>query len=179
MKKDRDFMRLAMREAERAASLGEVPVGAVIVRRGEVIASGFNRREAWQDPTAHAELIALRRASEALGAWRLEGCSLFVTLEPCPMCAGAILNARIPRVVYGAQDLKAGAVRSVFAMLEDPRLNHRVQIDTTLADACQHQLSEFFLAIREGRAPARPARPAPLLPAQAAPLESAEVPEPE
>ena len=148
MKRDKDFMRLAIREAERAASLGDVPIGAVIVHRGEIISRGFNRREAWQDPTAHAELIAIRRAAEALGSWRLHECTLFVTLEPCPMCAGTIVASRIPRVVFGALDPKAGAVRSLYAMLEDPRQNHRVQVERCLGEECGEALSEFFASIR-------------------------------
>jgi tRNA(adenine34) deaminase len=150
MRHDKDFMRLAMEEAAQAAELGEVPVGAIVVHRGQIIARGFNRREAWHDPCAHAELLAIRRAAEHLGSWRLDQCSLYVTLEPCVMCAGAILNARLPRVVYGARDAKAGAVRSLFALLEDPRLNHRVQVSSVLADECAASLSAFFAALREG-----------------------------
>lgn len=150
MRHDKDFMRLAMEEAAQAAELGEVPVGAIVVHRGKIIARGFNRREAWHDPCAHAELLAIRRAAEHLGSWRLDQCSLYVTLEPCVMCAGAILNARLPRVVYGARDAKAGAVRSLFALLEDPRLNHRVQVSSVLADECAASLSAFFEALREG-----------------------------
>ncbi|MEM1348103.1 MAG: tRNA adenosine(34) deaminase TadA [Myxococcota bacterium] len=148
MKHDKAFMREAMALADRAAALGDVPVGALVVHRGEVIARAFNRREAWQDPTAHAELIAMRRAAEVLGAWRLTGCTLFVTLEPCPMCAGAIVNARVPRVVYGAKDDKGGAARSVYALLEDPRLNHRVHVETCLAQACAEQLRAYFAELR-------------------------------
>lgn len=148
-KRDRAFMREALALAERAGELGDVPVGAVVVRRGEVIARGFNRREAWQDPTGHAELLAIRRAAEALGSWRLDGCTLFVTLEPCPMCAGLIVASRLERVVYGARDEKAGAVRSLYAMLEDPRLNHRVKVETLMADECSEALTSFFAALRE------------------------------
>ncbi len=151
MKKDKVFMAEAMALAERAGELGEIPVGAVVVHKGRVIARAFNRREAWQDPTAHAELIAIRRAAEALGEWRLSDCTLFVTLEPCPMCAGTIVNSRVGRVVYGAPDPKAGAVRSVYAMLEDPRLNHRVTVARTLSKECSAQLTEFFVKLREGR----------------------------
>ena len=114
VKKDKQFMAQAIALSKRAAQLGEVPVGAVVVHRGQVIASGFNRREAWQDPTAHAELIALRRAAEVLGSWRLNECALFVSLEPCCMCAGTIVNARVGRVVFGALDAKAGAVLTEF-----------------------------------------------------------------
>ena len=158
MKKDRIFMAEAMELAELAGELGEIPVGAVIVHKGRVIARAFNRREAWQDPTAHAELIAIRRAAEALGEWRLNECTLFVTLEPCPMCAGTIVNARLGRVVYGAPDPKAGAVRSVYAMLEDPRLNHRCAVARTLSKECSEQLTEFFVKLRQGRV-ARATRP--------------------
>jgi tRNA(adenine34) deaminase len=148
MRHDKDFMRAAMEEAEQAAQLGEIPVGAVVVHRGKIIARGFNRRETWHDPSAHAEVMAIRRAAEHLGSWRLEQCSLFVTLEPCVMCAGAILSARLPRLVYGARDAKAGAVRSLFALLEDPRLNHRVQVSSVLQDECAESLSSFFAALR-------------------------------
>lgn len=151
MKRDKQFMREAIKEAARARALGDVPIGAVVVHRGEVIARGFNRREAWQDPCAHAELIAMRRAAEHLGSWRLEECTLFVTLEPCPMCAGTIVNARVPRVVFGALDAKAGAVRSLYAMLEDPRLNHRVKVETCLAQECAQGLSEFFRELRASK----------------------------
>lgn len=157
MKRDKQFMRLALQEAHRAAELGDVPVGAVVVHRGQIIAKGFNRREAWQDPTAHAELIAMRRAAEAIGSWRLHECTLFVTLEPCPMCAGTILNARMPRVVFGALDEKAGAVRSRFALLEDPRMNHRVQVETCMAHECQQVMTEFFSKIRAASALTPPA----------------------
>lgn len=138
-------MQLALAEAEAAFREGEVPVGAVIVHEGRLIASAHNQREALHDPTAHAEMIAITQAAEARGSWRLDGCTLYVTLEPCPMCAGAILQARIPQVVYGATDPKAGAVRTLFRLLEDPRLNHRVQIVTdVLAEPCGQILTRFF-----------------------------------
>src|SRR5665213_2552498 len=121
------FMRMALAEAQAALEEGEVPVGAVIVREGRVLASAHNQREQLRDPTAHAEMVAITQAAEALGSWRLEGCALYVTLEPCPMCAGAILQARIPTVVYGATDPKAGAVHTLYQLLSDPRLNHRPQ----------------------------------------------------
>jgi tRNA(adenine34) deaminase len=146
------FMELALEEARKAAQLGEVPVGSVVVHKGEVIARGFNRRETWQDPTAHAELIAMRRAAEKLGSWRLTDCTVYVTLEPCPMCAGTMVNARLPRVVYGARDPKAGAVRTMYAMLEDPRFNHQVEVrEHVLGDACGSVLTNFFREIRERR----------------------------
>ncbi|TDP76726.1 tRNA(adenine34) deaminase [Bradymonas sediminis] len=156
MANDKDFMRLAIAEARKAADLGEVPVGSVVVLDGQVVSTGFNRRETWQDPTAHAELIAMRRAAEKLGSWRLLDCTLYITLEPCPMCAGTIINSRVPRVVYGARDAKAGAARSLYAMLEDPRLNHRVDItENCLRDECAGLLTDFFEAIRQRRKAAR------------------------
>lgn len=143
------MMRRALQEADRAAAAGEVPVGCVIARAGAEIAAGHNRREADANPTAHAEMIAVALAAEALDDWRLEGCTLYVTLEPCPMCAGAIVNARIPRVVYGADDPKAGAVRSLYSLLSDPRLNHRcVVVAGVLEDECAERLSRFFAGRR-------------------------------
>ena len=142
---DEHFMALALRQAEQAAAEEEVPVGAVIVRAGRVVAAAYNQRERLRDPTAHAEMIAITQAAESLGSWRLEGCTLYVTLEPCPMCAGAILQARIPRVVYGAEDPKGGAVRSLYRLLEDSRLNHRCEIrGGVLAERCGAVLSDFF-----------------------------------
>lgn len=146
-------MRMAWREAQSAFDEEEVPVGAVIVHQNRVIASAHNGREQLRDPTAHAEMIAITQAAESLGTWRLEGCTLYVTLEPCPMCAGAIVQARIPRVVYGAADPKAGAVNTLFRLLDDPRLNHRCETTGgVLADACGEILSRFFQARRrEGK----------------------------
>ena len=139
------FMRLAYREAEAALAENEVPVGAVIVHRERVIASAHNQREQLRDPTAHAEMIAITQAAEALGTWRLEGCTLYVTLEPCPMCAGAVVLARMPRVVYGAADPKAGAVTTLYRLLDDPRLNHRAEvIGGVLEQPCGEILSRFF-----------------------------------
>jgi tRNA(adenine34) deaminase len=143
------FIRLALREAEAALDEGEVPIGAVIVHddgeSGRVIAAAHNQREQLRDPTAHAEMIAITQAAEALGNWRLAGCTLYVTLEPCPMCAGAIVQARIPRLVYGAADPKAGAVATLFRLVDDPRLNHRAQIIAgVLAKPCGEILSQFF-----------------------------------
>lgn len=147
---DAAFMQLALREAEAALAEDEVPVGAVIVRQGKVLAAAHNQREQLRDPTAHAEMIALTQAAEALGCWRLEGCSLYVTLEPCPMCAGAVLQARLPRVVYGAADPKAGAVRTLFQLLSDARLNHRAEVVCgVLAERCGGLLSEFFSRQRQ------------------------------
>jgi len=140
------FMQMALQEAEAAAEENEVPVGAVIVHRERrVIASDHNRREQLRDPTAHAEMLAITQASEALGSWRLDDCTLYVTLEPCPMCAGAIVQARIPRVVYGADDPKAGAVQSLFKLLNDVRLNHQCSVVSgVLSESCGTVLSRFF-----------------------------------
>lgn len=142
---DDAYMRLALDQAHAAADAGEAPVGAVIVRRGQVLAAARNEREALRDPTAHAEMIALTQAAAALDSWRLEDCTLYVTLEPCPMCAGAIVQARLPRLVYGAADPKAGAVRSLFQLCDDQRLNHRAEIVAgVLAEDCGRILTEFF-----------------------------------
>lgn len=139
------WMRLALDEARAAAEEDEVPVGAIVVANGRVIGSGHNQREQLADPTAHAEMIAITQAAATLGSWRLEGCTLYVTLEPCPMCAGAILQARVPAVVWGASDPKAGAVETLYRLLEDTRLNHRVEhVGHVLADECGRILSEFF-----------------------------------
>ena len=143
------FMMRALQLADQAASEDEVPVGAVVVHGNRIIGSGYNQREALNDPTAHAEMIAITQAAATLASWRLEDCTLFVTLEPCPMCAGAIVQARVPRVVYGARDPKAGAVDSLFRLLDDPRLNHRASVTGgVLADQCGMLLSEFFAAKR-------------------------------
>jgi Cytosine/adenosine deaminases len=143
--RDEYFMRLALREAERAIEHDDVPIGAVIVREGEVIGSGHNEREIRADPTAHAEMIALREAARALGSWRVLDAVMYVTLEPCAMCAGAIVLARIPRVVFGATDPKAGAAGSVFDILDEPRLNHRPQVvGGLLADESAGLLRGFF-----------------------------------
>ena len=139
------YMRQALDEAEQAAREDEVPVGAVILFDGRVIARAHNQREQLHDPTAHCEMIAITQAAESRQSWRLDGCTLYVTLEPCPMCAGAILQARIPLVVYGATDPKAGAVDTLFHLLDDSRLNHRCQvISGVLAPECSGVLSRFF-----------------------------------
>ncbi|MCA9100961.1 MAG: tRNA adenosine(34) deaminase TadA [Planctomycetales bacterium] len=144
------FMRAALSEAEAARAAGEVPVGAVVRFEDRVIAAAHNQREQLHDPTAHAEMIAITQAAEALGSWRLEGCVLYVTLEPCPMCAGAILQARLPVVVYGATDPKAGAVESLFQLLDDRRLNHRCRtLGGVLAQPCGEILTRFFRQQRE------------------------------
>lgn len=139
------YMRMALEEAGLAMEEDEVPIGAVIVRQGRVIARAHNQREQLRDPTAHAEMVAITQAAGSLSSWRLEECTLYVTLEPCPMCAGAILQARIPTVVYGATDPKAGAVQTLYRLLDDPRLNHRCQVVSgVLAESCGEILSEFF-----------------------------------
>ena len=138
-------MRLALREAELALEHGDVPIGAVIVRDGEVIAAGHNEREERDDPTAHAELIALREAARHLGSWRVLDAVMYVTLEPCAMCAGALVLARLPRMIYGTADPKAGAAGSVFDVLGEPRLNHRPQVaGGLLAEECAELLRAFF-----------------------------------
>ena len=149
--KDEHFMRLALREAERALEHDDVPIGCVIARddTGQVVGRGRNRREVDADPTAHAEVVALREAAARMGSWRLIGCTLVVTLEPCPMCAGAIVNARLPRVVYACPDPKAGAAGTLMNLLDDARLNHRAQVIAgVLADECAETLRAFFRAQR-------------------------------
>ncbi|AMV37138.1 tRNA adenosine(34) deaminase TadA [Planctomyces sp. SH-PL62] len=139
------MMERALHLAREAAGLGEVPVGAVVAREGRVVAQGYNLRETLHDPTAHAERIAMTLAGRALGRWRLDDCTLYVTLEPCPMCAGAIVQARVARLVYGAADLKAGACRSLYRLTDDRRLNHRVATTSGLLEReCGEILSLFF-----------------------------------
>jgi len=143
--RDEYFMRLALREAQDALAHDDVPIGAVVVRDGEVIGAGHNERELRQDPTAHAEILALREASRALGSWRVLDAVLYVTLEPCAMCAGAVVLARVARVVYGTVDPKAGAAGSVLDVLAEPRLNHRPDVAAgLLAEECAALLTEFF-----------------------------------
>ncbi|MHB8983991.1 MAG: tRNA adenosine(34) deaminase TadA [Carboxydocellales bacterium] len=147
---DEYYMELALAEAEKAFALGEVPIGAVIVRDGEIIAKGHNFRELGKDPTAHAELMAIQTAARKLGGWRLTRTTLYVTVEPCPMCAGAIVQARIPRVVYGALDPKAGAVDSLVDLLRHPGLNHQVEVTAgVMADKCGEIMQRFFRKLRE------------------------------
>jgi len=144
------FMQLALQEAEQAMAENEVPVGVVIVYEGRIIAAAHNQREQLRDPTAHAEMIAITQAAALRGSWRLDGCTLFVTLEPCAMCAGAIVQARIPEVVYGAADPKAGAVQTLYQLLDDPRLNHRAAVVSgVLAEACGQILTRFFQQQRQ------------------------------
>ncbi len=147
---DEQYMREAIAEADIAASLDEVPVGAVIVVDGTIVGRGGNRRESAKDPTAHAEMIAIREAALAVGGWRLVGATLYVTQEPCPMCAGAIVNARVERVVFGCDNPKAGAVKTLYRLLEDPRLNHRVVVEqSALAADCGALLTKFFSKLRK------------------------------
>jgi len=148
---DESLMQEAIAEADAALAVEEVPVGCVIlhVPTDRVIARGHNRRESHGDPTAHAEIVALREAAAELGTWRLSECAMAVTLEPCPMCAGAIVNARLGRLVYGCDDPKAGAIRTLFKICDDPRLNHRVEISAgVMAEKCAQLLRDFFKAQR-------------------------------
>ena len=151
---DERWMREAIAEARLAEDKGEVPVGAVVVHDGRIVGRGHNERELSQDPTAHAEMTAIREAAEALGSWRLIDTTLYVTLEPCPMCAGALVNARVPRVVWGCSDPKAGATETLYTIGSDPRLNHRFEcVPGVLADECSALLSSFFAAIRGKNSP--------------------------
>ena len=151
---DERWMREAIAEARLAEGKEEVPVGAVIVHDGEVIGRGHNERELSQDPTTHAEMIAIRQAAKALGSWRLIDTTLYVTLEPCPMCAGALVNARVPRVVWGCNDPKAGATETLYTIGSDPRLNHRFEcVPGILGDECSALLTGFFAAIRTKNGP--------------------------
>jgi tRNA(adenine34) deaminase len=148
---DESWMEIALIEARAAAADGDVPVGAVIVREGALIAKGRNRREVDGDPTAHAEVVALREAAIVLGRWRVDA-TLYVTQEPCPMCAGAIVNARVTRLVYGCPNPKAGAIATLYQLATDPRLNHRVSdvVGGIRSDACAAELRAFFAALRQG-----------------------------
>jgi tRNA(adenine34) deaminase len=146
---DQQYMRQALEEARRAGQAGEVPVGAVVVLEGRVIGAGGNRTISDCDPTAHAEIVALRAAAQAIGNYRLASATLYVTIEPCAMCAGAIVQARVVRLVYGADDPKAGAVRSLFSIADHPQLNHRVEVLAgVLRDECAALLQAFFAARR-------------------------------
>ena len=147
--KDYEFMRLALEQARKASAQGEVPIGAVLVRDGQVLAQAHNFREIWQDPTAHAEIVAIREAATRSGSWRLTDTTLYVTLEPCAMCIGAIILARIPRLVFGALDPKAGACGSILDLPAERRLNHRVEvIGGVLEQASQELLQTFFRNLR-------------------------------
>ncbi len=139
------YMGLALGEAKKAYDLGEVPIGAVLVVDQQVVASAHNMREIWHDATAHAEVIAIREACKALNRWRLTGATLYVTIEPCPMCAGAIVMSRIDRLVYGSPDYKAGAVESLFNIVQNPALNHRLEVTAGVrADECSALMKDFF-----------------------------------
>ena len=147
---DRYYMQQALEEAKKAAALGEVPIGAVIVYKNEIIARAHNLRETTQNALTHAESMAIQEACKKIGSWRLEETTLYVTLEPCPMCAGAILQSRIPRVVYGARDIKAGCVDSLYRLLNDARFNHECEVtEGILGDECGQILTDFFKALRE------------------------------
>jgi tRNA(Arg) A34 adenosine deaminase TadA len=149
-KTDEDFMRRALAEAEKAAACGETPVGAVLVVGDEIVAAAHNMRESWQDPTAHAELMVLREASTRLGRWRLSDATLYVTLEPCLMCAGAMVLARVGRLVYGCRDPRAGALGSVYDVVRDGRLNHVFRITPGVLEAeCRKTLQGFFEKLRQ------------------------------
>lgn len=148
MPDDEYYMRLALREAARAVAHDDVPVGAVIVRDGEVIAAAHNERELRQSPTAHAEILAIEQAARKVGHWRLLGTTMYVTVEPCPMCAGAIVQARIPRLVYGAPDEKAGAAGTLFDLVRDPRLNHFVEVRSRLLEGESVALLQDFFRQR-------------------------------
>ena len=151
---DEMLMAAAIDEARRALREGELPVGAVVARGGEILSLGRNRREESHDPTAHAEIEAIRGAADMLGGWRLTGCTLYVTLEPCAMCAGAIVAARLDRVIYGAADPSAGCCGSVYRITEDPAFTHYAKADGgLLADECQELLTQFFAARRKGEDP--------------------------
>ena len=142
---DKTYMEMAIREAEAALAAGEVPVGAVVVLDGEVLASVHNRREELSDPSAHAEVLALRAACKKVGAWRIPGATVYITKEPCVMCAGALMHARVVRVVYGAHDPKYGAAWSIYNILDDDRLNHRIKVTSgVLKEKCLERLGDFF-----------------------------------
>jgi len=147
---DRNYMELALEEATKGLVKDEVPVGALVVHQGKIIGMGYNRREELQEPTSHAEILALREASASLGSWRLDDCTLYVTLEPCIMCTGAIIQARVPRLVFGCHDPKGGAVESLYRLCDDPRLNHSVEITSgIMKEQCARILSGFFISLRQ------------------------------
>lgn len=149
---DEKFMRQALAQARKARALDEVPIGCVIIYEGTVIARGYNRRNTDKNTLAHAELIAIRRASKRLGDWRLEGCTMYITLEPCQMCAGAIVQARVSRVVVGSMNPKAGCAGSVLDLLHVPKFNHQVELTQgVLAEECSQMLSDFFRQLRENK----------------------------
>jgi len=144
-KEDQQFMKAAIKAATIAEENGDIPIGAVIVYKNQIIAKAYNQREQLKDPTAHAEIIALTQAAAFVESWRLNGCTMYVTLEPCPMCAGALVLARVDRLVYGCDDPKAGACKSLYNIVQDERLNHRLEVTSgVLANECSQQLQEFF-----------------------------------
>lgn len=152
MTKEEKYMKEAIRQAKKAAVLNEVPIGCVIVYRDEIIARGYNRRNVDKNVLAHAEIIAIRKACRKMGDWRLEDCTMYVTLEPCPMCAGAIVQARIPKVVIGCMNPKAGCAGSVLDIFHQDRLNHQVEAETgLLGEECSGLLKSFFKALRQAR----------------------------
>lgn len=152
MNEDERFMQLAIVEAKKALQYDEVPIGAVIVYEGEVIATGCNERETSQKTLSHAELVAIAKANEKIGSWRLEDCTLYVTLEPCPMCAGAIVQSRIKRVVYGASDPKAGCAGTLMNLLQEPQFNHQVDVTAgVLLEECRALLTNFFKQLRKNK----------------------------
>lgn len=156
MERDERFMRLAIEEAKKAEAIGEVPIGCVIVKGDEVIAVGHNRRETDLLAAAHAEMIAIEQANQTLGNWRLEDCELFVTLEPCPMCAGAIVLSRVKRVVFGARDPKGGCCGTLMNLVQDERFNHQAEVtENVLAEECGELLTSFFRNLRERKKQAR------------------------
>ena len=149
-KEDEQYMRIAIEQAKIAEENGDIPIGAVIVYKNQIIAKAYNQREQLKDPTAHAEIIALTQAAAAMESWRLNGCTMYVTLEPCPMCAGALVLARVDRLVYGCDDPKAGACKSLYNIVADDRLNHRLEVTSgVLQEQCRQQLQEFFSRRRE------------------------------
>jgi tRNA(adenine34) deaminase len=142
---DNYYMGLALDEAQKAFDIGEVPIGAVLIMDGQVVATGHNMRESWHDATAHAEMIAIREACEKLGRWRLTGLTLYVTIEPCPMCAGALVMSRVDRLVYGSADAKAGAIESIFNIAQNEALNHSMMVTAGIrADECAEIMKDFF-----------------------------------
>ncbi|MEE9613915.1 MAG: tRNA adenosine(34) deaminase TadA [Thermodesulfobacteriota bacterium] len=148
---DKFFMASALKEARKAEKRGEVPVGAVVVKGGEVIARGYNRKETGADPTLHAEIVALKRAAKKLGAWRLTGCTVYVTLEPCLMCMGAMVQARVERLVFACMDPKAGACGSLYKVADDRRLNHRIKVTSGVGEVeARELLKGFFSKLRKG-----------------------------
>lgn len=165
METDTYYMKLALMEAQKAYDLEEVPIGAILVdEAGNVVAQGHNMREIWHDATAHAEMIALREACQKLGRWRLSGLTLYVTIEPCPMCAGALVMSRVDRVVYGSTDAKAGAAESLFNILSHPSLNHQIEVTAgVMQEECAGLMKRFFAERREKRKKERGSHPSALL----------------